>query len=434
MVVAAVVVAVGVAVAGGPSEKPAPARAVEHYSGPAGATTTPSAARTTRDNSPSGWVQEALNKGADALVKGDEAGWMALADPGKPQVRAYFRDLYTSLRGLGVSHLEFQTLIPKPVNREGTWEEDFYLLYCFSMSSCPGFKYLNPGKPGAPMITHALTLKKAGPGDYRVVKVGRAKMARENWSSTPWQVSSLKVLKGKRVAVAASVGNTRRSKEVLAAAERAAVGADRYAGLVGNPQTRYRVYMATDKEWRTWFGGHSGDWAIGYTTFPQDVLSEIVLRMSRAGSGRSLENLIRHEMGHAVTLGGLQLGYQSIANPAMWLQEGVAEYIAYAPRPARSTTRLPEVRRALTGGDRPSSIVLGQLKDNASRNESSVYYGLSHFAVDCLAKKFGEKKLFAFVTEVLRKNDGVDDSSVKVFGTPFRPIDQACRTWIRQQV
>jgi hypothetical protein len=117
----------------------------------------------------------------------------------------------------------------------------------------------------------------------------------------------------------------------------------------------------------------------------------------------------------------------------MWLQEGIAEYIAYAPRPATATIRLPEVRAALRSR-RPSSVVLGQLADNASSNQASVYYGLSHFAADCLADTYGEPKLFEFVNLTLRKRLSVDQASSQVFGTEFRPIDEACRSWIRQQV
>ena len=156
--------------------------------------------------------------------------------------------------------------------------------------------------------------------------------------------------------------------------------------------------------------------------------------MSQAGSGRNLENLIRHEMAHAVTVGGVDLDWQSIANPNMWLQEGIAEYIAYAPQPATATTRLPEVRQTLRSAKRPTSIALGELDDEASNRQSSIFYGLSHFGVDCIAHKYGEPKLFEFISLTLRQNLGYDKASQQVFGTPFQPIDRACLTWIANQV
>lgn len=303
------------------------------------------------------------------------------------------------------------------------------LTYCFSAPSCPQFKYLNPGGPAAPMITQGLTIRNVA-GDYRITTVDAPRQASEPWDNPPWQTSPLVLAKGKRVTVGASRGNATRINEVLAAAERA----DHYAGLVGNPQPRYRVYMVTDKEWNTWYDGKPGRWAVGYAIFPQGVMTEIIIKMSKAGAGAELQNLLQHEMGHAVTVGGVDLGGQDIANPMLWLQEGIAEYIAYAPKPATATTRLPEVRAALRSSNRPTSIVLGELADTASLNEASVYYGLSHLAVDCLAQKYSERKLFDFVTLTLRRQVSVDQASTQVFGGPFRPIDQACYSWIQQQV
>ncbi|MEV4706837.1 hypothetical protein [Actinoplanes sp. NPDC049316] len=399
--------------------------------------TSPSASASSEaePDDPGTLAMQILNRGTAALLKGDEAGWLAIVDPSKPKLRAYYRDLYTSLRGLGVTQLQYRRLIPKPVGWEdASWDEDFYLTYCFSMSSCPPFKYLNPGGPGAPMITQGLTIRKLAGRDYRITKVAKAKQASEGWQSTPWQVDRLVLAKGKRVTVAASRGNAGRLRQVLAAAEQAATRADHYAKLIGNPQSRYRVYLATDRQWRTWYGGPHGRWAIGYTTFPQGVLSEIVLRTSEAGRGRDLENLIQHEMAHAVTLGGLDLGAQSIVNPDMWLQEGIAEYIAYAPRPATATTRLPEVRQTLRSTRRPTSVALGELDNDASLRQSSVFYGLSHFAVDCIAQKYGETKLLDFIDLTLGQNMGYDKASEQVFGTPFRPVDRACIAWMQQQV
>ncbi|MEU4215452.1 hypothetical protein [Actinoplanes sp. NPDC026623] len=428
--IAALVATIGIVAAHGPA--PAPAQAVGDLGGSAGTTTATSRAPV---DSPHDLILATLNRGAAALLEGDEAGWLAIVDPAKPKVRAYYRQLYTSLRGLGVTQLAYQTLIPKPVGWEdASWDEDFYLTYCFSRATCPKFMYLDPSSPGAPMITQGLTIRRIADREYRITTVDAPEQATEAWASPPWQVTPLVLAKGRRVTVAAGRGDAKRIKEVLAAAERAAGRADHYAGLVGNPQPRYRVYMATDKQWRTWFGGHRDTWAIGYSTFPHATMTEIILKMSAAGSGTRLQRLIQHEMGHAVTLGGVDVSYQYISNPLMWLQEGIAEYIAYAPRPATASSRLPEIRAALRGSRRPASIVLRQLSGNAGLRESSVFYGLSHFAVGCLAHKYGERKLFDFVSLVLREQVSVDKASARVFGTPFRPVDRACRSWIQQQV
>jgi len=150
VVVAPTAAAIGTVV--GDQPQPAPTQA-RYYDGPADHTSAPAPTKTQID-SPGGRAMEMLNRGTAALLAGDEAGWLAIVDPDKPKLRAYYRNLYRALRGLGVTQLEYHRLIPKPVGWEDTsWDEDFYLTYCFSMNSCPTFKDLEPSGPDAPMIT-----------------------------------------------------------------------------------------------------------------------------------------------------------------------------------------------------------------------------------------------------------------------------------------
>ena len=67
------------------------------------------------------------------------------------------------------------------------------------------------------------------------------------------------------VAVAATTSLATRLPDVVAVADHAATAADRFAALTGNPQRRYRIYLATDQQWRAWYGGEHSAWAIGYT-------------------------------------------------------------------------------------------------------------------------------------------------------------------------
>ncbi|WP_412747782.1 hypothetical protein [Krasilnikovia sp. M28-CT-15] len=403
-------------------------------------TTATGAPTTTVIDTPATRVLAALNRSAQALLHGDEAGWLAIVDPGQPKVRAYYRDLYASLRGLGVTQLEYHYSVPKPVRWETTrWDDNFYLTYCFSLPSCPKLKYTTTTGMGAPMITQGLTISKVGKDDYRISNVGPARMNhKEEWQSTPWQVGPLVLAQGKRVTVGASRGHAKRLKEVLAAAERAATRADHYADLLGNPQRRYRVYMATDEEWRSWFGTTPSEWVTGYTTFPENFLGEVVLRMSKARSGRELQELIQHEMGHVVTLGGSDQHRPAAQNLDMWLQEGIAEYIAYAPRPATDSVRVPVVRQKFRT-DPPSSIALKTLDKDAGLLDGNAFYGVSHLAVDCIARRYGERKLFDFVATVMRPDSprnrpSLDTASRQVFGTPFRSVDRACVAQIKRQL
>ena len=61
------------------------------------------------------------------------------------------------------------------------------------------------------------------------------------------------------------------------------------------------------------------------------------------------------------------------------------------------------------------------------------FYGLGHFAVECMAVTFGQRRLFEFIRLRLRAGDTYDEASRKAFGKPFAVVDRSCLTWIRQQ-
>jgi hypothetical protein len=217
----------------------------------------------------------------------------------------------------------------------------------------------------------------------------------------------------------------------VAAADRAAATADRFAASIGNPQRRYRIYLATDQQWRAWYGGERDAWP-PHTRSAQRRRKRRRVQDEQHRQRHDLANTLQHELGHVVTLGGTDTGGKEVHDPDQWLEEGIAEYIAYWPRPATASARRAAVRIIEHSAARPHSIALGELGDSASSRASNAYYGLSHFGVDCIAHKFGQRKLMEFITLKLRHANTYDQASRKAFGSPFRPIDTACVTWIIQ--
>jgi hypothetical protein len=69
----------------------------------------------------------------------------------------------------------------------------------------------------------------------------------------------------------------------------------------------------------------------------------------------------------------------------------------------------------------------------AGNEEVDAFYGLGHFAADCMAEKFGERKLFDFVRLALRQDNTYDQASREAYGKPFKTVDKACVAWIRKQ-
>jgi hypothetical protein len=247
----------------------------------------------------------------------------------------------------------------------------------------------------------------------------------------PWQGARLAFAQGRRVTVAAAPGQERRLRQVVAVADRAAAVTDRYSTLLGNPQRRYRVYLAGDREWKAWFGGPPRDDAIGYAASTGLVGTEVVLKASALRGDRQMFDVVRHEFGHVVTLSGVDRRADTVVNIHEWLVEGIAEYVAHAPQPAAATTS----RYALQGtGTPPTSVRVPPLTDDSTIEQVRRLYSIGHFAASCLAARFGEAELFAFVKRVLRDDASVDQASRAVFGRPFDDVDRDCVAEIRRAV
>jgi hypothetical protein len=201
--------------------------------------------------------------------------------------------------------------------------------------------------------------------------------------------------------------------------------------VLGNPQRRYRIYLATGQQWRVWYGGERSVWAIGYTIGLNGVESGVVLRMSRIGSAGELTNTVQHELGHMVTLGGTDTGGKEIVDPING-REGIAEYIGYWPRPATASGRRAAVRTIVHRAARLTSIILGELDDSASSRASNAYYGLSHFAVDCLATRSARASCWSSSRSHCDVPTSTRWRPARAFASPFRRIDTGCVAWIKQ--
>jgi hypothetical protein len=92
------------------------------------------------------------------------------------------------------------------------------------------------------------------------------------------------------------------------------------------------------------------------------------------------------------------------------------------------------VRWALDGRHRPTSMVPAEPGAKASLRAGDAFYGLSHFAVDCMAHKYGQKELFDFVRLVLTEDNSYDQAAQDAYGASFTAVDNFCVPWIRSQV
>ncbi|MEU7904260.1 hypothetical protein [Actinoplanes sp. NPDC049118] len=381
--------------------------------------------RRTRPLTQSEAIDATLKAQGEALLRGDEKGWLAALDPAQSKLRTKYRLMFKSLRALGVSEFAYWTDEDPESGKNGTVAVTAKAEYCFSTDTCPGEDSGN-----RPWVSHELTFKSVK--ERWLITAQTVKKSREEQQPTPWESGDLVFQQGRRVTLIGSRSERKYFKLVMPVAEKAAVVNDRFAGMVGNPQKKYRIYLAGAKQWKTWYGGVTDKWVIAYAMPLNAAGSDVVLNVAQLKNSRQvMTSTIQHELGHVVTLGGAD---REGGRGDMWLEEGIAEYIGWYPKPATASWRRSSVRSVVQGSKRPKSIAARGLDGDASPAASDAFYGLGHFAADCMARKYGQRALFDFVRLYLREDRDLEPASQEAFGKPFSAVDKACVAWIRERV
>jgi len=405
--VALLALAVGIAVA-----RPAPEGALRERVVPL---PSPSA-------SPYNQAVDALRVHGNALVDGDEQGWLAAVDSAQAELLTRYRGMFGSLRELGVTKFRYDAGIAKPDKKDPSiLTFPVQIFYCYGLDTCRG-------EIDIPEVRQTLTMR---PIDGHYV-ISRSVIASDPHllGPAPWQDGRLVFADGQRVVLAADPAEAKYLPTVLPLAEKAAVVDDKFATMLKATQTKYRIFLAGEKQWHTWYGGEDDDWVIGLAVPIGAYGLDVVLRIDAIHDTRELQVTLQHELGHVVTLTGS--AWAGTASQ-QWLTEGIAEYIGWSPLPATSSFRRPSVRWALRGGQGRTSMIPQVPGRAASNRAGDAFYGLSHFAVDCMAHKYGQQDLFTFVRHVLSYGETYDEAARAAYGAPFAKVDRACVTWIRQQ-
>lgn len=352
-------------------------------------------------------VARVLHDQAAALLRADRAGWLAAVDPAGPALRKRYLGVYAALRALRVSHFAYH--LGRARSDAGT--VDVEIAFCFSGDPCPA----------PPRIAQTLTLRPAGPGP--VITAVAAAEKPTHLQPMPWETGELVVAEGRRVSVGAPPELAGRLREAVRVADRAAAVNDRYAGLAGNPQRRYRVFLAGRKAWRTWYGSGVDEWAAGYMQPLHDVGADVVINVSAVRTPAQLREVVQHELAHVATVSGVD-------PPDHWLVEGVAEYIGARPGRAAGTHSHGVLRRMTP----PTSIVPGPLGRAAPAKRAGEFYALAHYAVECMATTYGERAMMTFVRLRLRAGLERDDAARQAFGRSFAAVDRSCLAWMRRRL
>ncbi len=352
-----------------------------------------------------GQLQAALDAQAAALLRGDEPGFLAVADAGEPALTSQLRRRFAVLRALRVAGWR-ETLAgaPEPVAAPAAdparqWRIGVELRYCFVVPGC------------APVAVQVETRWADRDGQLRLVALGGSPAS--GLGPRPWEVSDLRVAVGPRVIVAATPRYAARLAAALASAERAAAVADRYARW-GPPPGRYLVYLAGPDEWGRWYGVPQPSWVAGYAMAVSDDDTEIILNAEKV-TRNEVTDTLRHELAHVVTLAGVRRSYTA----RWWLVEGIAEYVRMVGRPLSAYRGLSQAQRYLYSGQWSDLAALDQPPVSASVGDAAGRYGVAFLAVRCLAQRYGEDRMLRFFDAVVRQGGDQDRASLEQFGSPL---------------
>jgi hypothetical protein len=357
-------------------------------------------------------LQSALASQAAALLGGDQAKFLAVADAG---LAGELRRRFTVLRAMQVAGWD-ESLTDTPKQLPGTdqWRSTVRLRYCFVVAGC------------TPVAVDVETRWADRGGRLKMVYLGTS--TQPELGPRPWEVSDLRIAIGPRVVLAATPRYAGRLAGSLAAAEKAAAVADRYARW-GAPPDRYLVYLADADEWRQWYGVSQPTWVAGYAMPVTDDATEIILNGQKVGTAEIVDTL-RHEFSHVVTLAGVRRSYTD----RWWLVEGIAEYVRMAGRSVSSYAGLELTRQYVHGGQWSGEVTLGDPSPTTSVEEANGRYGVAFLAVRCLAERYGEDQMLAFFDAVVRRGGDQDSAAVAQFGGSLGAVAADCAGYVRAAV
>nr|WP_296072159.1 hypothetical protein [uncultured Actinoplanes sp.] len=359
-------------------------------------------------------VQQVVDNQAAALLRGDQNGWLAAVDPSQPALRKRYQNLFKTLRTLKVTKFTYDLDFAEPAKDK--LSTTAAIEYCFfrSAQACTD----------APWFGQRLTFSKSANGWVISHLTGD-----KDSLQTPWENGDLVFAQGKRVVVGGPASLRGRLSQVVAAADKAASVDDKIAKRMRNTQEKYRIFIADDKAWKTWYGGRFPGYSVAYTIPLGNAGSDVVLHMSDLRNRQQIQITVQHEMAHVVTLSNM--GHDE-DDDDLWLMEGVAEYAGWLPLHAGRDLTMPILHEALQKPNAPKTIASKPIGSDAEGDDVDIFYGFGHYAVDCMVTKFGEAKAMEFIRLKLRESKSLDEASRTAYGKPFAIVDKSCVTWVEQ--
>lgn len=358
-------------------------------------------------------LRDLLDQQAAALLRGDEAGFLAVVHPNEPRVTRDLRRQFRTLRALRVARWQPE-LRHHPIQQAepGEWVVQLTIRYCFLVQTC------------APSEVELGTRWIDIPGQPRLIEVDPPPSTEGR--PRPWEVSELVVSVGQRVLVATTPDLRGRLPKLLAEAERAATVADRYA-VRGSPPHHYHVFYAGRPEWRRWYLGDTPDWVAGYAVSTGGDGYDVVLNSRELADGQ-LDDLLRHELTHVASLHGAS----RTSDGTWWLVEGLAEHAAAGARPVHGYEGLSQVTRLLDEGGWNGELDQIRPGRNAADWQVAGSYGVGYLAVRYLVDRYGEPALLTFFKHVVHDGRAPEDAARAAFAADWSVLHDECVAYLRR--
>nr|BFE60459.1 hypothetical protein GCM10020063_049850 [Dactylosporangium thailandense] len=349
-------------------------------------------------------IRAVLQGQSEAMVRGDRDGYLAAFPVAAAELRERAGRRFDSLTALGVRRWDLTTNgVPGLLN--GVWRLPVSVGYCFDTPDCTPL----------PLLLDT---------EWTVAH-GRVRLAGWEQTDRPWDTTRLTVRRGERVTVAGAESvDPDALGTLLRAAEAAAPTDDRVARSFGGAPRRYHVFVAGDEEWTTWYDGETEN-AAAYAIPLQPGTADVVVDHRQILSDAWNTQLMTHEFAHVVTLDG-----NRPAPGSWWLVEGIAEYVANADGAALRKD-LRAVRAYVKAGRWDGAVALGAPADGTSLEDTVARYGIALLAVTYLAQHFGEAKLFAFFTQVVRKGVSPDAAAGAALGADWATVAKDAAASVR---
>lgn len=361
---------------------------------------------------PDASLSSVLNAQSGALLDGNESGFLAAISPAATAAITAYKRMYANLRAMQVTTFD-QSVDGGSI--DGPEDVDIYVRYCLVYLCGETDLTVSVdavgGKPEIVAYTPAVSSDDAEP--------------------IPWQASALSVATGTDVIVAADAAEKSQLARALPMAERAAAAANKYAHW-GEPPN-YLVYLADNRDARTWFGGLL-EGSVGEAVSLSDTDIEMMVVLPDAADERytgagSLAMVIQHEMGHVATL----YNDPQASDPDTFA-EGIAEYIAYTGHASWDDYRLADTREYLREGKWSGQCYLTKEISSSDGLTGSAAYGIGYLTIKYLVAKYGKSAMLDFWGGVERDGLTPQDAATIYLRSTWTKVNTACASYIRQTV